>query len=596
MGKKINFAFLLFSACLTIGAQGHLLFTAHLTGAKQVPSNNSTAEGFVSVILSSDLETMQVNGVFSGLSGPITAIRFHRGLNDMVGPAVVQLTNFLSGNQLAGLVKVPSDFIRHALNQNIYVNVVTQSFIGGEIRSQLEFQSDLVFPSYLTGAQHVPRVNTQASALGGLILRPGAENLQYFFLARGLSGPITAAHLHEGIPGRNGGPIFELKVVGNGNILQGDIPISSLPVGFFSKIKNDQYYINIRTWANPAGEIRGNIFYHGHIMAGGVLTGIQQVPPVNTAAYGLCLASLNFTLDSLIYFVLYDSLSGPFTKGHIHKGRAGDNGPIVGTLSAGSIPGTLQGRLALNADMLRDFLKNELYVNLYTAAFPDGEIRSQFNTSLRRAYVFDLCGQQQVPPNNSAGYGVAAISVGTDNTGVKYQLAVDGLSGPLANANIHQGAIGANGMVMFPLVSPKFYGEGFLIVDESQLKTLDRGEAYLNVTTANNPAGEIRGQISRRLGCKGISKTKNIMPANERQAVLKFRDGTLVLALDYWHDRRLSILVKDLTGRLCYRKAIAGHSGQIECPTPFLASGCYVAYVVDETTGLSTRASRFVVP
>ena len=116
----------------------------------------------------------------------------------------------------------------------------------------------------------------------------------------------------------------------------------------------------------------------------------QEVQPdaVNTGASGRAvLRSLAGT--TLDIAALVDNLSGPIMAAHLHLGSAGSNGPVVVDLASGILnddsvlfrigAGDLTGPLAGAdfIDLLNEAAAGNLYVNIHTAQFPDGEVRGQ---------------------------------------------------------------------------------------------------------------------------------------------------------------------------------------------------------------------------
>lgn len=117
------------------------------------------------------------------------------------------------------------------------------------------------------------------------------------------------------------------------------------------------------------------------------LSGLNEVPPRSTAALGA--AALRPEGSSVSYRVEVTSLSG-VTGAHIHTGAVGANGPVrVNLLPQGAPAGTVQGILASGSfgaadlvgisfeELLAAMRSGGAYVNVHTAAFPDGEIRGQ---------------------------------------------------------------------------------------------------------------------------------------------------------------------------------------------------------------------------
>lgn len=63
-----------------------------------------------------------------------------------------------------------------------------------------------------------------------------------------------------------------------------------------------------------------------------VLTGDNEVPPVNTDATGRIKLTTNSQQNALDYELSISNLNGIVTGAHIHRGSAGTNGPIVADL------------------------------------------------------------------------------------------------------------------------------------------------------------------------------------------------------------------------------------------------------------------------
>jgi hypothetical protein len=112
----------------------------------------------------------------------------------------------------------------------------------------------------------------------------------------------------------------------------------------------------------------------------------------------------------------------------------------------------------------------------------------------------NLNAASEVPPNNSAGRGDAEMTYDPSSKVLKYTVNYSGLSGPATAAHIHgPAASGANGGVLVPLtqqgqpVSSPITGQATL--DDAKAQAIMSGQGYVNVHTAANPGGEIRGQV-----------------------------------------------------------------------------------------------------
>ncbi len=109
-----------------------------------------------------------------------------------------------------------------------------------------------------------------------------------------------------------------------------------------------------------------------------------------------------------------------------------------------------------------------------------------------------LNGKSEVPPNSTNGTGQALVTLDTATKALSYTLTFQDLTGPAVAAHFHgPAAPGANAGVAVPIggkgmVSP---ASGKATLTDAQMKDLEAGKWYVNVHTAANPGGEIRGQV-----------------------------------------------------------------------------------------------------
>jgi hypothetical protein len=110
-----------------------------------------------------------------------------------------------------------------------------------------------------------------------------------------------------------------------------------------------------------------------------------------------------------------------------------------------------------------------------------------------------LDGKAQVPPNTSAATGTADIDYDPASKKLSWKLSYSGLSGPATAAHFHGPAeTGKNAGVAVPIPgaanSPV---EGSATLTDAQAADLLAGKLYVNIHTAANPGGEIRGQVTK---------------------------------------------------------------------------------------------------
>lgn len=112
----------------------------------------------------------------------------------------------------------------------------------------------------------------------------------------------------------------------------------------------------------------------------------------------------------------------------------------------------------------------------------------------------DLKPSSEVPPNTTTGSGSATVTLDGDK--ITWNATFSGLSGPAIAAHIHGPApAGKNAGVLVPLftkgkplTSPL---TGSATLTAAQASDLMNGQCYVNVHTAKNPGGEIRGQLMK---------------------------------------------------------------------------------------------------
>ena len=110
-----------------------------------------------------------------------------------------------------------------------------------------------------------------------------------------------------------------------------------------------------------------------------------------------------------------------------------------------------------------------------------------------------LDAKSEVPPNASAGTGTADIDYDAATKKLSWKLSYSGLTGPATAAHFHGPAEpGKNAGVAVAIpnatTSPT---EGSATLTDAQAADLMAGKYYVNVHTAANPGGEIRGQVTK---------------------------------------------------------------------------------------------------
>jgi hypothetical protein len=110
-----------------------------------------------------------------------------------------------------------------------------------------------------------------------------------------------------------------------------------------------------------------------------------------------------------------------------------------------------------------------------------------------------LDGKSEVPASTSAGTGTADIDYDAATKKLSWKLTYSGLSGPATAAHFHGPAEpGKNAGVKVPIPNATSSpAEGSAVLTDEQAADLLAGKYYVNVHTAANPGGEIRGQVTK---------------------------------------------------------------------------------------------------
>jgi hypothetical protein len=110
-----------------------------------------------------------------------------------------------------------------------------------------------------------------------------------------------------------------------------------------------------------------------------------------------------------------------------------------------------------------------------------------------------LDGKSQVPPNSSTATGSADIDYDPASKKLSWKLSYSGLSGPATAAHFHGPAEpGKNAGVAVAIPNATSSPvEGSATLTDAQAADLLAGRYYINIHTAANPGGEIRGQVTK---------------------------------------------------------------------------------------------------
>jgi hypothetical protein len=264
--------------------------------------------------------------------------------------------------------------------------------------------ADNAFTATLTGAQEVPSNAISALGAGTVIIDPNTRMLRATVVTAGIAG--TAVRVEDLTTGLSGPIVFSLSEASPGigiwatQVTLTDAQLNALRAG--------NYIFHVQNAANPTGDIRGRILPRlstppesgaggtgstaasttGSTVFKNALTGTQVVPPASTAATAIGTAAVDHVAKSLTVAINTTGITG--SDAHIHEAEPGRNGPVVFPLaqtSAGS--GIWFAKVTLSDAQLSSLMAGNYYLDVHSAAFPNGEVRGQIAQLHRRTHLND---------------------------------------------------------------------------------------------------------------------------------------------------------------------------------------------------------------
>ena len=108
-----------------------------------------------------------------------------------------------------------------------------------------------------------------------------------------------------------------------------------------------------------------------------------------------------------------------------------------------------------------------------------------------------LNSAQEVPPNGSSGAGVFNGTLNPSTGALSYTMTYANLTGPATMAHLHgPAAPGQNAPIIVPFQVTPSPITGTVFLTGQMTQDLLAGRVYANIHTAQNPGGEIRGQVT----------------------------------------------------------------------------------------------------
>ncbi|MBI1177783.1 CHRD domain-containing protein [bacterium] len=374
--------------------------------------------------------------------------------------------------------------------------------------ADLAERDTILFSATLSGDAERPTAVT-TTGTGSALLRLKGDLLVFNITYSGLSGAATLAHIHgPAAASESAGVLVNLQPFNGGAFgtrgsLSGEVILTPAQK---EDLLSGRTYINIHTDAHGTGEIRGQILPAAFQAR---MAGTYQRPNrVTTSAQGF--GAFLLVGNELSFNIFYEGLSGAATLAHIHGPAGVDTAagvlinldPYKGTGFGTS--GTFVGTVTLSPDQLAAVADGLTYVNVHTSANPTGEIRGQILPQVSATpFTAVLSGDAEKPNAVTTSATGSAIFL-LEGHILNFSLRYDGLSGTATLAHIHGPADSTTSAGVMIDLSPYVDGAfgaggnlaGSIVLTDPQRANILAGKTYVNIHTAANTAGEIRGQIS----------------------------------------------------------------------------------------------------
>jgi CHRD domain-containing protein len=382
----------------------------------------------------------------------------------------------------------------------------------------------MFFTAQLEGSQVVPAVAGGGRGLLGITLNGHADSIALYGAVTGLSGPVTGLSIHSGAPGSNGTLFQEIGKASAGNSISGNLPVTLAEI---SKLTRGSYYLVVSTAAHPDGELRGQIELSRNRQFLAHLTGDGEAAPVATPASGLGAFWLSPGDSALTVKVSFGDLKDSITAAYLGYGRDGDAGALaldlMPYLAGGPGGGSLIGRIPLQAshgelakgsasaraahnELAEALADGNVFINIKTKAHADGEIRGGLKESDDRIFVADLDGSKQLPAVATSAKALGLFVLSEDDSTLTADASFPGVDS-IAAVHVHSGSKTTNadtlpGEPQANLAAAASGSHAAKAIKVSSLgnpaaflKSLFRGNIYVNVHSKAHPDGEIRGQL-----------------------------------------------------------------------------------------------------
>ncbi|XP_061308351.1 chordin isoform X1 [Pezoporus flaviventris] len=462
-----------------------------------------------------------------GRLGRPSRVRFSDPEGNVLFEHPVQKTATSEDGMLCGMWRTVSKAnVQLLRGEQLRVSLVTRTQPSGEVHGQIIKHRALFAETFSAILTSSDPTHLGAGGMAMLTLSDAENNLHFILMARGLLEPGAGGEESPSVPLRvrilhQGQTLREVHA--NITVEDPDFAevLSELSARELQWLVQGQLRIVAETEGQHARQLAGTITTRRSCdTIQSVLCGADALLPTKTGAAGSAKLALheNGTLEYQVQVVGTASEVVGITLETKPRRKSKRNilFDMTPSYKDGLAWGTWQNPSARDAHML---LQNELFLNVATKDWAEGELRGQvislpYSGLLIRYTEMPvvLAGQLVSPPVGSGAAGHAWLSL-DEHCHLHYEISVAGMGRPAdgtISAHLHGvaelGEMGTRPHQHKRLLKGFYSTEAQGVVkdlDADLLQHLAQGTAFLQVSTKAHPNGEMRGRVHIPNQCHG---------------------------------------------------------------------------------------------
>jgi hypothetical protein len=261
-------------------------------------------------------------------------------------------------------------------------------------------------------------------------------------------------------------------------------------------LQNNGMYFVVLSQGLLSGELRGNIVFPAKTLT-------TAMSPLVGSGSGSGTLTIQLGTGAVSGSITFTGLTSNATAAQVRQ-SSDDSTVFALTGGSGAAAGafTVPAGTFLNGAQIKTLLNNGYHFAVQTQSYPAGELKGFLVHPFTTIPAVTLNGSQEVPPVSTTGSGSAGLTVNIATGQISGTVTFSGLQSASSAAHIHVGSSGENGPIAVALQGGEGQTAGTWTVPanrfmtSSQLGALISDGMYVNIHTANNPNGEIRGQIT----------------------------------------------------------------------------------------------------